>query len=148
MNTRHQRTLTAIRRVVVATALTGCLVVGGATAAEASSGPSTTCSSGRVCISKDWHSPGSTTTVMTRGYYFWNESAMRALGNRWYSNGGGVVAQNVVSVRNRDLHHRDACYYHWNEHIQQWTLWFTNTYAYVGWVNVGSPSMIGGYKAC
>lgn len=136
---------TAVAAVV---ALVSTLLVIPPGVASASSGASSTCSSGRVCLSNDWHSPGSTTTTMTHGYYFWNESGYKNLYGRYFSNGGGAVVERVESVRNRDLNHRDACYYNWDEHVQARVFYVRNTYSYVGWTNLGSPQKVDFYRAC
>lgn len=85
---------------------------------------------------------------MTHGYYLWNESDVNLHG-RSYSNGGGNVVGQVNALRNRDLHHRDACYWDFTAGVG-WTNVLTNTYSHVGWTNVNWPTSaaIQRYTAC
>ncbi len=136
-----------MRMKALSSVMAGVIVatLGIATTVLALGQSSSTCSSGYVCVSGDWHTPGSTTQTMTHGYRVYNESSLY-FGSRYYSNSGGEVYQNGVSVRNRDLNHYDACYYYWFEGA--WNFYVKNTYAYVGWSNLGSPGYVEYYSRC
>lgn len=71
--------------------------------ASASVGADTSCSNTEYCISKKHNTPGGTDTNMTYGWTvdWWNGSYY-ALGLQVFSNGGGVVAGKVASIRNRN----------------------------------------------
>ncbi len=126
-------------------------------AAATSGAANTECTSGRLCQSFNWKTPGSTGTTSTNGYrvyYTRGDTVVFQYGSAEWSNahllGGNdkTVQGSVNAFRNRDFDHRNACYY--GTAPEGFYLVVTNTYAHVGWANVGSgsASAIVGVRAC
>lgn len=78
-------------------------IVPGQGPVSAGVGGDTYCGNTEYCISKLYNYPGSTDPNMTYGWTvdWWNNS-FYSLTSQYFSNGGGSVAGDVVSIRNRN----------------------------------------------
>lgn len=111
-----------------------------------SAGPDTTCGNPATnweqefCISKYPNSNHSTDNYMTQGWtasVFSGIGASYYLGNHSFSNGGGVVASNVNSARNKDnVRQERMCFY---DDFGSYAGAYV-TYSWSGWKNTSGSA--------
>lgn len=83
---------------------------------------------------------------MYQGARVWNETWVNLWGLK-FSNRGGYVATYVRSSWNRDLNHRDACYYYTNS--RGWIVpYVRNSYSHSGWSSFRRPDLTDFYGSC